>query len=123
MKKQKDLNYYLNLHWTYRFEWDSRDNIYVAKIAELPDCLSHGNEIEEAAKNIKEALKCHLPVMLEEGDEIPEPPKPKDYKGNIAYRTTPQRHYKIAVGAKASGKSINKYLDELIDKTLANTNY
>lgn len=112
----KNKEYYLSLNWTYRFIWDEADKIYTASIAEIPDCLSHGDTIEEAVKNIKEALKQHIEIMIEDNMEIPEPVKPEDYKGSIAYRTTPQRHCKIARGARASGKSINKYIDELIDK-------
>lgn len=82
---QKNLDYYLKLPWTFRFEWDPRDNIYVARIAELKYCASHGDTIEEAAHNIREALEQHLDVMLEDNLEIPEPPKIEDYKGKSAF--------------------------------------
>lgn len=112
----KTKDYYINLHWNYRFVWDESDKVYAVSIVELQDCLSHGESIEEAVKNIKEALLQHIEVMIEEGIPINEPAKPEDYKGNIAYRTKPSRHYKIALGAKSAGKSISKYLDEILDK-------
>ncbi len=118
---QKDLNYYLNLHWTYKLEWDDEDQIYVVSIAELKGCMSHGKTIEEASYMIKDALKSYISSMLEDNEEIPEPPKPEEYKGRIAYRTTSGRHYRIAKKAVAERKSISKLIDDLIDKGLASS--
>lgn len=112
---QKSVKYYMNLPWSYRFEWDPRDSIYIAKVSEIKDCLSHGKTIEEAARNIKIDLEQHLEAMLKDDYHIPEPAKPEDYKGNIAYRTTPERHYKLAKRANSEGKSLSKLIDELID--------
>jgi hypothetical protein len=39
----------------------------------------------------------------------------ENYKGNIAYRTTRERHFYVAKIAKTLHKSISKTLDELID--------
>lgn len=115
----KDLNYYLNLPWSYRFEWDNDDQFYVTSVIEIPGCKSHGKTIEEASKMIKEALECCLALMLEHDDKITEPPKISDFKGNIPLRTTPDKHYKLVQRANATGKSINKLIDEAIDKLLA----
>ena len=43
------------------------------------------------------------------------PIKKEDYKGNIAYRTTSERHYSIAKMAKEMHKSMSKTLDAIID--------
>lgn len=114
----KDLNYYLNLPWSYRFEWSNDDNCYVATIAELKGCMSEGATIEEAVKMIEDALKSHLNACIEAGIEIPEPLKPIDYKGKIPYRTTPEKHYKIAKRAKSLGISINALIDEAVEEKL-----
>ena len=53
---KKDLDYYMNLNWTYRFEWSDEDNGYVASVAELKGCMSFGETIEEATVMIKDAL-------------------------------------------------------------------
>jgi len=115
----KDLDYYLNLTWTYRFEWSIEDNCYTASIAELKGCISDGETIEEAIYMIKDALKSYISAMLEDNQKIPEPPKPCDFKGNIPYRTTPEKHYKLAQKSAITGKSINKIIDEAIDKEIA----
>lgn len=116
---KKDLNYYLNLNWTYRIEWSDEDNCYIISIAELSGCSTDGETIEQAIFMIKDALKSHISCMLEHSDEIPEPPKQEEYKGKISYRTSPKRHYKIAKRAAIENKSISKLIDDLIDKGLA----
>lgn len=111
----KDLNYYLSLPWSYKFEWSDVDNCYVASVDELKGCMSDGDTLEEAQKMIKDALISHLNACLEDGFEIPEPLRQKDFKGNITYRTSPEKHYKIAKKAKASNKTINRVIDEAIE--------
>lgn len=115
---RKDLNYYMGLNWTYRFEWSDEDNGYVASVAELKGCMSFGETIEEATAMIKDALASHLSACLEADFNIPEPVKPIDCKGKIPYRTTPEKHYRIAKRAKAKGISINAFIDEAVEAKL-----
>jgi antitoxin HicB len=68
-----NLSDYLKLPWSFQFEYDSRDNLYVASVTELKGCMSHGKTIVEAAQNIQEALECYLESMIKDGDEIPVP--------------------------------------------------
>ena len=115
---KKDLNYYLGLNWTYRFEWSDEDKGYVASIAELNGCMSFGETIEEATLMIKDALISYISCSLEYNDEIPEPIKPIDFKGKIQYRTTSDRHYRIAKRAKLLGISINALIDNAVEEKL-----
>lgn len=115
----KDLDYYMGLSWSYRFEWDPKDNHYVASISELKGCKSCGETIQEALEMITDALKNYLETHIEFGDPIPEPVKPSDFKGNITYRTSPDTHYKLHQKAISEGKSINKIIDELINNEIA----
>ena len=115
---EKNLDYYLNLPWTYRFEWSDEDECYIASIVELKGCMSHGDTINEAAEMIQDALKSYITCSLHYGDEIPEPLKPIDFKGKIPYRTTPDKHYRIAKRAKSLGISINTLIDEAVEEKL-----
>jgi predicted RNase H-like HicB family nuclease len=114
----KDLNYYLNLHWTYRFEWSEEDNCYIASIAEIEGLKTDCKNIQQAAYMIQDALKSYISCMLEHNGKIPEPAKPERYKGKITYRTSPKIHHKLALMSKIQKKSISKLIDELIDKEL-----
>ena len=118
MAKKKDLDQYLGLNWTYRFEWSDEDGGYVASVAELNGCMSFGETIEEATTMIKDALISYLSCSLEYNDEIPEPIKAVDFKGNITYRTTGEQHYKIAKRAKILGISINSFIDSAVQDKL-----
>ena len=117
----KDLNYYLSLPWTYRFEWSNEDKCYVASIAELKGCVSEGDTIENAVKMIEDALYSYIDGCLAANITIPEPLKPMDFKGKILYRITPEKHYKIAKRAKALGISINTLIDEAVTKKIEET--
>jgi antitoxin HicB len=119
----KDLEYYLNLPWSYRFEWSEVDNAYIASIEELKGCMSHGDTIEEATAMIKDALMSYIDCHLHFGDFIPEPAKIVDFKGKIHFRTTPKKHFMLDRSSKVSGKSINKIIDEALDCYFENTKF
>jgi len=121
MNEEKNLEYYLNLPWSYRFEWSDEDKCYVASISELKGCMSEGSTILEATEMIQDALKSYITNSLQYKDEIPEPLKPLNYKGKIPYRTTPDKHYKIAKRAKVLGISINALIDDAVDDILKET--
>jgi len=44
---------------------------YWAEVPALPGCFSQGETVEEALKNVREAIEAHLEVLREEGQEIP----------------------------------------------------
>lgn len=71
----KLLEYYLNLPWTYevKLETSKSETYYVVRVKELPGCCTDGKTIEEAFKNIKEALEGVLFLYLENCEEIPTP--------------------------------------------------
>ena len=115
---KKDLNYYLNLNWTYRFEWSNIDECYVASIAELKGCMSEGKTIEEATMMIKDALASYIDCKLSFNDLIIEPTKPIDYTGKFVVRIEPEKHYRLAQKAKIQGKSLNKIVNEAIEDKL-----
>lgn len=115
---EKDLNYYINLPWSYRFEWSDDDNCYIASVAELKGCMSDGQDIEEASHMIKDAVKSYIESCIKNNDLITEPPKKEDCKGNITYRTTSEKHCKLLRKAIAQGISLNKLIDDATEKEL-----
>jgi len=44
---------------------------YWAEVPALPGCFSQGETVEEAVKNVREAIEAHLQALREEGQEIP----------------------------------------------------
>jgi predicted RNase H-like HicB family nuclease len=51
---------------------ESDDDVYHAYCPVLKGCHSSGDTREEAFENIQEAVKIHLEVMIEDGEDIPE---------------------------------------------------
>ncbi len=117
MASKKEIKHYLNLNWSYTIEQEIEKGarFYIIRVNELPGICTDAKDLKQGMKNIREALEAAIILHLEEGKPIPEPIKKEDYKGNIAYRTTSERHYGIAKIAKNMHKSISKTLDELID--------
>jgi len=115
---KKNLEYYLNLPYTYIIEWSDVDGCFLGSIVELEHNMTCGQTREEVLANLKEALVSYVTTSLDNNMEIPEPFKINDFKGSITYRTSKERHYKLAKQAKLYGKSINAFIDEAIGEKL-----
>ena len=66
-----DINEYVK-NYSYIIQYSSEDEAYLAKCVEM-GIMAHGDSQEEAIKEIKEAVQVHLLMMLEDGDDIPQP--------------------------------------------------
>ena len=119
-QNKKDINYYLNLPWTYTVE-TTRENgelLYIVHVNELSGIATDAPSLEEAMELIKEAMKAAFKLYLKHGDEIPEPVNPDKFKGNIAYRTSSTRHYKLFKEAQKHNQSLSEFIDQCIDVAL-----
>ena len=65
-----DINEYIK-NYSYIVKYSPEDEAYLAKCIEL-GIMAHGDSQEEAIREIKEAVRVHLLMLLEDGDEIPE---------------------------------------------------
>ena len=120
---KKNLNYYLNLPYSYIIDWSAADNCFLGSIVELERNMTCGQTREEVLSNLKEALISYVTTSLNNDIEIPEPLKIDEFKGNITYRTSKERHYKLAKQAKLYGKSINAFIDEAIGEKLKEASF
>lgn len=117
MAIKKDLKYYLGLNWSYTIEQDfyRRKKFYIIRVNELPGVCTDAKTIEEGMENIHDAIIAAIELYLEQGDPVPEPINKEKFKGNIAYRTTSERHYYLAKLAQQKHVSMNKALDMVFD--------
>ena len=92
-KKIKNLNYYLNLPWQYEFT-KHPDGKYSARVIGL-SCYSGGDTLEEATKEIQEALNFYLESCIEDGLSIPEPQTIANANGRLSIRTSKALHLKF----------------------------
>jgi len=108
--KLEALEYQVNL------SFDSRDNIYVARVPELENCHSHGATPEEAVRNVKEAIDLWLETARAESISIPEPLGRKKFSGKFVVRAPEDLHATLAQEALRRGKSMNELAVELLSK-------
>jgi len=53
-------------------EKEQEDEGYLAYSPTLPGCFSNGKTIEEAKRNIREAIQQHIKSLLAHGESIPQ---------------------------------------------------
>ena len=70
---KKNLDYYLNLPYTYIIEWSEVDRCFLGSIVELERNMTHGQTREEVLLNLQEALVSYITTSLDNNLEIPEP--------------------------------------------------
>jgi predicted RNase H-like HicB family nuclease len=120
MATKKNVKYYMNLNWSYTIEQETHKgkHYYIIRVNELPGVCTDAETIEEGMKEITDAIEGAVRLYLKNNEPIPEPIKKEHFKGNIAYRTTSERHYHVVKAAKAMHKSVSKTIDDLIDAGL-----
>ena len=60
-------------HYSMILEWDPVDRIYIVTIPELRGCRTHGETLEEAVQQGREAIESWIDAMREWGRPIPPP--------------------------------------------------
>ncbi len=122
MVTKKLIDHYLSLPWSYTIEQENHKgkHYFIIRVIELPGICTDAETIEEGMELIKEAIEGAIILYLKNGEEIPVPVNREDYKGNISYRTSKERHYRLAKLAHSKRKSLSKVMDELIDDSLGN---
>lgn len=105
----KKLNDYLSLNYRMEIVADEEEGGFVASYPDLPGCLSCGETLEDAVKNIQDAKIAWLTAAIEEGVEIKEPERLEDYSGQFKLRIPKTLHRSLAENAKKEGVSMNQY--------------
>lgn len=118
-KKARNLEYYLGLPYRIILEkWDDGEGSYwVARIAELPHCMTTGATPQEAAADIQDAKEEWLKSNLSRGFSIPEP-SPSRHSGQIRLRIPQSLHRDLAIRAHVEGVSLNQFMTAALAKTL-----
>lgn len=73
MKMTKPIEYYLSLPYTIEIIPDEDEGGYVARIRELPGCLTQADTWEELLSMIEDAKRAWLESALKHDEDIPEP--------------------------------------------------
>jgi len=116
MVTKKEIQKYVDMPWSYTVEQE--DKYFIVYVNELPGICTDASTVAKAMVNIKEAIYATIELYIDQGKEIPVPISKAKFKGNISYRTSPNRHYMIAKIAHKKHKSLSKILDTLVDSGL-----
>lgn len=107
----RDLDYYMSLPYAITIIPDPRSGGYVAKITELPGCITQAESLPELMNMIEDAKRCWIDGALQDGIEIPEPVDPNDVEpSKFLLRLPKSLQRELAARAKLEGVSLNQYM-------------
>jgi antitoxin HicB len=105
----KTLQEYLSLPYTIILRRDKRDEIFVARVEELPGCSAHGDTEQEAVLNLRDNMEVWISDCIDSGDAVPEPAAEKELpSGKWLQRVPRSLHLKLIRLAKEEGVSLNQ---------------
>ena len=111
-KELKSKDYYLNLPWIFEYEYHPDEKAYSARVEGI-SCYSGGDTLEEAERNIKEALEFHIEGMLEDGVE-PILIDESKANGKINVRTSKSMHLKLLKKSEEEDVSISHLINDAL---------
>ncbi len=95
-----------------RIEYDERDDIFVGRVLGMRDIISfHARSVPELHEAFRDALEDYLADCAEQGIT---PEKPAS--GKVMLRIRPEVHAAASVAARAAGKSLNQWADEVFEQ-------
>ena len=95
-----------------RIEYSDEDGCFVGHIAGIRDVVGfHGQSVVELRTAFREAVEDYLETC-KRAKLVPKRP----YSGKLMLRITPQTHAAAASAAEVSGKSLNQWAAEVIER-------
>lgn len=95
-----------------RVEYDDEDGILTGRIAGIRDGVGfHAESVEELKKAFHEAVDDYVATCARIGKD---PQKP--YSGRVMFRVDPEVHRKAALAAELSGKSLNQWAEDVLNR-------
>lgn len=95
-----------------RIDYDDEDAIFTGRIAGIRDGIGfHADTVEGLREAFHEAVEDYLETCVRIGKE-----PQKTYSGQMMFRVSPEIHRNAAVAAELSGKSLNQWAEEVLDR-------
>ena len=95
-----------------RIGYDDEDGIFVGRIAGIRDGVGfHADNVQALQEAFHEAVEDYLHTCAGGGKK---PRKP--YSGRMMFRVNPEVHRKAALAAELSGKSLNQWAEEVLER-------
>lgn len=98
-----------------RVEYSEDDECFVGHIAGIRDAVGfHGESVVELRAAFEEAVDDYLATCAKLGREPNHP-----YSGQFRLRLKPELHARAAIAAETKGKSLNTWVSEVIERSVA----
>ena len=95
-----------------RIEYSDEDGCFVGHIAGIQDVVGfHGESVLELRTAFEDAVEDYLETCRKIGKQ-----PQKNYSGKLMLRIPTQVHGAVAQAAEASGKSINQWAADMLEK-------
>ena len=116
----KDLEYYLSLPYTIEVirDNDEENPGWVARVIELPGCITQGDTFEELREMIEDAIRSWVEIALEDGIPVPEPHHHEEFSGKFVVRLPKSLHRELAIIAERENVSLNAYVSSALGKAV-----
>jgi predicted HicB family RNase H-like nuclease len=100
-----------------RVEYSEDDECFIGHIAGIRDSVGfHGESVAELRSAFEEAVDDYLATCVKVGREPNHP-----YSGQFRLRLKPELHARAAIAAETKGKSLNAWVSEVIERSVATT--
>ena len=95
-----------------RIEYDDDDGIFIGRVAGIQDGVGfHADTVGELRAAFHEAVEDYIETCAKIGK------KPqKAFSGQVMFRVSPEVHRKAVLAAELSGKSLNQWAEEVLDR-------
>ena len=118
---ERPIAYYLNLPYTIEFVHDTSDAehpVWFAAVRELRGCMTEANDFDEAARQIRDAMRLWIEDALEAGDAVPEPRGEGEFSGKFSVRLPKSLHRDLVHQAEREGVSLNQYITAVLSRSV-----
>jgi antitoxin HicB len=94
---------------------------WVARVAELPGCITQADTFQELGEMIEDAMRIWIQSALEDGIAIPEPRLDESYSGKFVVRMPKSLHREVAEAALREDVSLNLWVTTQLSKAVGQT--
>lgn len=95
-----------------RIEYDDEDGIFIGRLAGIGDGVGfHADTVEALRDAFHEAVEDYIETCAKIGKE-----PQKAFSGKVMFRVDPEVHRKAALAAELSGKSLNQWAEEVLER-------
>jgi antitoxin HicB len=118
---ERTVEYYLNLPYTIEFVHDTSDAehpVWFAAVRELRGCMTEADDFNEAARQIRDAMRLLIEDALEAGDAVPEPRGEEEFSGKFSVRLPKSLHRDLVHQAEREGVSLNQYVTTVLSRSI-----